>query len=468
MTIFHYIGYILFAVLVVGTILVVITENRNPIKTISWLLVLTFLPVVGLILFYFFGQDTRKMKKMSIKYYRKIKDLSFRDLVPDFNLELSPDYINLIKLLRRSNYSPLLQGTKLKVMTSGEEVFSSMLEDMDKAKHHIHVEFFIFYNDDTGKRVKEMLMKKALEGVEVRFIYDNVANWFIPGKFYKEMKTAGVEVTSFMKVKFASLRSRINYRNHRKLVIIDGHVGYTGGMNVSDDYTINPKWRDTHMRMEGQGALGLQASFLIDWYSSGEELTDPPKYFPTQPVYNSNLLQIVNDGPDRTYRTIQQSFNHIITTADRYVYIQTPYFLPTDSLFQALESAALSGVDIRLMVSKRSDSPYVDPAARSYYEDLLKSGMRIYEHQEKFIHAKSLVSDDMISVLGSANMDFRSIETNFEINTYIYDPELALRNREIFFEDLKGCKEIHYDEWVKRPKYKHFIESVMRLFAPLM
>jgi len=467
MTIYHYIGYLLFAAVLVGTIIVVIVENRNPIKTIAWLLVLTLLPVIGLIFFYFLGQDTRRMKKLSVKYYKKIKDLSFRDLVPDMAPELDPDNINLIRLLQRSNYSPLLQGTKIEIMPSGEKMFNALLKDMDEAKHHIHMEFFIFYNDDTGQRVKEMLIKKAREGIEVRFIYDNVVNWFIPKKFYKEMSDNGVQVTSFMKVKLASLKSRINYRNHRKQVIIDGHIGYTGGMNVADNYA-KDVWRDTHLRMEGQGALGLQASFLIDWYSSGEARIDPTRYFPEQPIYNTTLLQVVNDGPDKPYNTIQQSINHVITTADRYVYIQTPYFLPPDSMFQALQSAALSGVDVRLMVSKRTDSPYVDPAAKSYYEDLLKAGMHIYEHQEKFVHAKTIVSDDMVSVLGSANMDFRSLETNFELNTYIYDSGIALRNREIFFEDLKYCKEISYKEWVKRPHYKHFIESIMRIFAPLM
>lgn len=464
---FSIIASLVFLILLIGTIIVIIVENRSPIKAVSWLLVLIFLPVVGLVLFYFFGQDTRRMRKLSTKYYKKIKDLSFRDLVPDFKVELEPDYVNLIQLLRKGNYSPLLQGSKVKVITEGNEMFDLLLKDMDEARHHVHIEYFIFYNDDVGNRVKEMMIKKAKEGVEVRFIYDNVANWFIPNKFYKEMETAGVYVTSFMKVKFASMKSRINYRNHRKLVIIDGHVGYTGGMNVANDY-IKPNWRDTHLRIEGQGALGLQASFLIDWFSSGEALEQVSDYFPEQPVYTNNLLQIINDGPDKAYRSIQQAFNHIVTTTDRYIYMQTPYFLPTDSLFQALQSASLSGVDVRLMVSKKSDSPYIDPAAQSYYEDLLKAGMKIYEHPDKFIHAKTLVADDMISVIGTANMDFRSIETNFEINTYIYDAEIAAQNKAIFLKDMEECKEIVYEEWVKRPHYKHFIESLMRLFAPLL
>jgi len=465
----YYILYLIYIVLVAGTIFIVISENRNPIRSISWLLLLIFLPVVGLIFYYFFGQDTRKMKKMSSKYYQMIKELSFKDLLPDVRMDLSQGDVRLIKLLGKSNYSPLLQGSDVEVITTGERKFSALLDDLENAKHHIHMEYFIFHHDETGKQVRDMLIKKAKEGVEVRFLYDDVANWRVPDRFYKEMTKVGAEVTSFMKVKLPTFHSKVNYRNHRKVVIIDGLIAYTGGMNISNDYSTNPKWRDTHLRIKGQGVLGLQAGFLIDWHSSGKDRLDAPtSYFPVQPVFNSSLMQIVNDGPDNFYRVICQATIHIIATANDYVYIQTPYFLPTDSLFQALESAALSGVDIRLMVSRCSDSPYVDPAAQSYYEELLKSGVRIYEMNDCFVHAKTIVSDDMTSVIGSANFDFRSFESNFEVNTYIYDPDVAKRNREIFFKDMERCVEIDYEEWKSRPKWKRALESVLRLFAPLM
>ena len=460
--------YLIYIILIAGTVLVVISENRSPIKTIAWLLVLIFVPIVGLVLYYFFGQDTRRMRSISEKKYKTIKDLSFKSLVYNRNINILPEYANLVNLLENSNLSPVLQGSKVEIITEGQRMFEALLEDMRKAKHHIHIEFFIFENDKTGRAVRDMLVKKASEGIEVRFMYDNVANWLVPNRFYNEMKKSGVQVASLMRARFPKFANKVNYRNHRKVVVIDGAIAYTGGMNISDNYSSNPNWRDTHMRILGQGALGLQASFLIDWYSSGKAFLDDEKYFPETKDYTQNLMQIATGGPYSLYHHLLQATVNIIIGAKKYIYLQTPYFLPTESLSLALQMASLSGVDVRLMVSQKSDSSYVDPAARSYYRELLEAGMKIYEIQGKFMHAKTLVADDMISVIGSANLDFRSFETNFEINCYMYDPYIARRNKEIFFKDMEECKEVKYEEWIKRPKWKSFFESIMRLFAPLM
>ncbi len=468
MSLFQMIGYIIYVLLIISTVLVVISENRNPIRTLSWILVLMLLPGVGLVLFYFFGQDTRRMKHISIKYYKRIKDVNPGNKEVVESEKILPEFSTLITLLEHTNYSPVLYGSEVEVITTGERKFSSLLEDMENARHHIHIEYFIFNNDETGRKVKSMLMKKASEGVEVRFLYDNVANWAVPKKFYNEMKDAGVEVASFMKVSLPALRSKVNYRNHRKIVVIDGQIGYVGGMNVGDEYALDPSWRDTHLRMVGKGTHGLQSNFLIDWYSSGEKRIEDKIYFPPCETMTENQMQIVTGGPISSFRNLLQATISIIIQARTYIYIQTPYFLPTESLFQALQTAALSGVDVRLMVSKKSDSVYVDPAARSYYEDLLSCGLRIYELQDQFVHAKTMVADDKISVIGSANMDFRSFESNFEINCYLYDPALARRNKEIFFEDLAGCREVLLKEWRNRSSWKRLLESVMRLIAPLM
>jgi cardiolipin synthase len=455
-------------VLIAGTVIVVISENRTPVKSIAWLVVLIFVPVIGLIIYYFFGQDTRRMRHISEKKYKEIKNLSFKSLTFNRKIKILPEYANLINLLKNSNLSPVLQGSKIEILTDGAKMFEEMLKDISKAKHHIHMEFFIFKNDGTGKRLKEILMQKAAEGVEVRFMYDNIANWLVPKKFYGEMKKSGVQITSLMKVRFPKFTQRVNYRNHRKVVVIDGLTAYMGGMNISDNYTINPNWRDTQLRVKGQGALGLQASFLIDWYSAGKAWLDDEKYFPEAQVYSANLMQIATGGPYSLYHNLLQATVNIIIGAKKYIYMQTPYFLPSESLFQALQMASLSGVDVRLMVSQESDSRYVDPAAHSYYADLLEAGMKIYEMKGKFVHAKTMVADDMLSVIGSANLDFRSFETNFEINGYIYDPEIARRNRDIFILDMAECREILFEDWMKRPKWKMFFDSIMRLFAPLM
>ena len=468
LSLWHNIAYLIYIALIAGAIIVIISENRSPIKTIAWLLVLIFIPLFGLIIYYFFGQDTRRMRQISVRKSQQIKELSFKNLASNPDVEILPEYANLINLLKISNLLPVLQGSKVEIITEGSRMFEALLNDLQRAKHHIHIEIFIFNNDRTGKIVREMLMKKAAEGVEVRFIYDKVANWTIPKRFYNEMKKNGVEIASLMDAKFVKLGEKLNYRNHRKVIVIDGTTAYIGGMNISDNYYVNPKWRDTHLRIEGQGALGLQACFLIDWYSSGGPFLDDEKYFPEVKNDTHNLMQIATGGPYGLYHNLLQASVNIIIGAKKYIYMQTPYFLPNESLFQALQMAALSGVDVRLMVSQRSDSSYVDPAARSYYADLLVSGMKIYELQGKFIHSKTLVTDDILSVIGSANLDFRSFETNFEINCYLYDPEIARQNRDIFLRDMEQCKEIRYEEWIKRPKWKKFFESVMRLFAPLM
>ena len=464
----HNIAYLIYIALIAGVIIVIISENRSPIKTIAWLLVLIFLPIFGLVIYYFFGQDTRRMRQLSEKQFQKIKDLSFKSLTTNHDINTLPEYANLVTLLNNSSLSPILQGSKVDVITEGSRMFELLMDDLQKAKHHIHIEIFIFKNDKTGKIVREMLMQKAAEGVEVRFIYDKVANWFVPKWFYNKMKKSGVKITSLMDAKYVKLGEKLNYRNHRKVIVIDGITSYIGGMNISNNYSINPDWRDTHLRIQGQGTLGLQACFLIDWFSSGEPLLDDKSYFPETKDYTQNLMQIATGGPYNLYHNLLQASINIIINAKKYIYLQTPYFLPNESLFQALQMAALSGIDVRLMVSKKSDSSYVDPASRSYYGDLLEAGMKIYEMQDKFVHAKTLVIDDTLSVIGSANMDFRSFETNFEINCYLYDSHIAMQNKEIFLKDMKHCKEVHYEEWVKRPKWKKFFESVMRLFAPLM
>ncbi|MDR0685885.1 MAG: cardiolipin synthase [Dysgonamonadaceae bacterium] len=460
--------FIIFVVLIAGTVIVVISENRNPIKTIAWLLVLIFVPVVGLIVYQIIGQDTRRMRHISELKYKQIKDLSFKSLVYNKNTRILPEYANLINLLKNSNLSPILQGSKIEIITEGQRMFDVLLSDLCKAKHHIHIESFIFKNDETGIKVRDILMRKAEEGVEVRFIYDNIANWFVPRKFYRDMKKSGVEITSLMRAHVTKFANRINYRNHRKIVVIDGRVAYTGGMNISNNYFTNPLWRDTHMRIVGQGVLGLQANFLIDWYSSGKAFLDDASYFPETKNYTQNLMQIVTGGPYSLYHNLLQATVSIIICARKYIYMQTPYFLPSESLFQALQIAALSGVDVRLTVSRKSDSSYVDPAAHSYYEDLLEAGMRIYEMEDKFMHAKTMVTDDMLSVIGSANLDFRSFETNFEINCYIYDPDIAMKNKEIFLHDIGQSREIRLEEWKQRSQWRRFADSFMRLFAPLM
>lgn len=453
---------------VAGSILVVISENQHPFRTLAWVLILTFVPLFGIILYYVLGQGTRQRK-----YFRSYRAATVDGFPAAPSLAANRPLVayawqGIVSLLATAPNAWVLRGSRVEVITSGEEKFNRLAADLSRARHHIHMEYFLFNNDATGRAIKDILMRKAEEGVEVRFIYENIANITVSRRFYEEMGRSGVHVSAFSKLRLSRIRRTVNYRNHRKAVVIDGHTGYIGGMNIGDEYRTD-HWRDTHLRIEGQGVYGLQANFLSDWASSGEPLpADLAPYFPPAPVVTDNLLQIASGGPDSPHPTLLHATVGIITASRRYIYIQTPYFLPTESLAEALYSAAVSGVDVRLMVSARSDTRYVDPAARSYYEDLLAAGVRIFEHQSKFIHAKTLVADDYISMIGSTNMDFRSFEASFEMNCYLYDPALASRNKAIFLDDMEGCREVLLSEWERRPMRRRFVESFMRLFAPLM
>lgn len=459
---------IIYFITALGIVFVVISENRNPLKTISWALLLLFFPIGGIIIYYFFGQDTRKLRLISKRTYKRLKKKTFNHLIIDEAVGIHADYMPLVKLLNNNNDSVLLQGNEIEIFTDGKAKFDALIKDIGNAKQHIHLQYYIFEDDKLGNQIKSALIRKAKEGIEVRVLYDDVSNWKVKNSFYEEMENYGIEITSYLKVHFPIFTSKVNYRNHRKIVVIDGRIGYIGGMNIADRYG-QKDWRDTHLRVEGKGVLGMQSAFLIDWYSSGKILIKDNDYFPNIPASNNNnLMQIVTGGPVSPWKTLLQATIQIIASAKKYVYIQTPYFLPTEGLLQAMQSAALSGIDVRLMTPKYSDVRFVNTASQSYFEDTMKAGVKIYRMEKEFLHAKVLISDDFLTVVGSANMDFRSFEHNFEVNAYIYDEEFALRMKDIFFTDQKRCSLTNLKEWRKRPKFQKIKESVMRMFSPLL
>jgi cardiolipin synthase len=376
------------------------------------------------------------------------------------------EYKSLIHLLNHRKEATLLQGSVIDVFTDGETKFDALIKDLQQAEHHIHLQYYIFEDDTIGKKVKELLIKKVKEGIKVRVLYDDVANWKVKKAFYRDMEAAGIELTSFLKVRFPLLTSKVNYRNHRKVVVIDGKIGYIGGMNIADRY-LSLEWRDTHIRVEGRGVLGLQSAFLIDWYSSGKELISDPEYFPKLPAVTNNLMQIVTGNPISPWRILLQATLNIIAGAQKYVYIQTPYFLPEEALVQALQLAAMGDIDVRLMVPAKPDTYLVGTAAESYYEEVLRAGVKIYTLQDAFLHAKVIICDDFLTVIGSANMDFRSFEHNFEINAYLYDSQLTDKMKTIFLNDQENCKQLMLKDWNRRPILKKLWESILRLFSPL-
>ncbi|MBO5000591.1 MAG: cardiolipin synthase [Bacteroidaceae bacterium] len=461
----------LFLLTVVITIVVVILDNRNPVKTLAWVLVLSFLPVIGLIFYFFFGRDVRREKLISKRGYFRLTKYPLAEYYEQKSSEYTDDQHPLKRFFRKVNEALPFDGNSVQVYTSGHEMLQSLLQAIANAKHHIHLQFYIFEDDAVGRLVRDALIEKVREGVEVRLLYDDVGCWKVDQSFYEKMREAGIETRGFLKVRFPMFTSKVNYRNHRKVVVIDGRVGFVGGMNLALRYLKGVKWgiwRDTHTRIEGRAVYGLQIAFLSDWYAADHSLITSSRYYPDMPVCGESSIQIVTSNPIGGVETIMQGLLIAITGSQKYFYIQTPYLLPTEPILLALRTAALGGVDVRIMIPERADSRITHLASLSYLDELMQSGVKIYRYNKGFLHSKVMVSDDVLSTVGSTNMDFRSFEHNFEVNAFMYDRESALKMKSIFLDDQKDADLVQLKEWRMRPWYQKVAESVIRLFAPLL
>lgn len=474
MIFFHWLIFIFYVSIVVLTILTVLMDNRQPAKTMAWLLVLIFIPVVGIVLYFFFGQNTRKEKHISQHSMDELTKRSMLEFVGQQDLVLPEEHGVLINLFSNQNMALPFKNNAIDIYTTGHDFFNALLGDIGRARHHIHLETYIICDDPLGRLIADALMQKAREGVEVRFIYDDVGCWNVPDAFFNRMKAAGVMVYSFIPVKFPAFTSKVNYRNHRKLCVVDGKVGYIGGMNMAMRYVKGRNgqpWRDTHLRIKGGGVYGIQRAFLIDWYFVDRKLITSRAYYPVQTGVESNdcIMQIVTDGPVSEWPEMMQGYVRILLEAKRYVYIETPYFLPTEPVMFAMRTAALAGVDVRLMIPLHSDAKFVEWASRSYVRESVNSGVDVYFYVAGFNHSKLLVADDSLSICGSTNVDFRSFENNFEANAVIYDRQTALRMKSIFMRDMADC--IKYEDYMSTRRLsfpQRLWESLVRLFSPLM
>ncbi len=456
---------------VLGVVIIILSENRNPLKSIAWVFVLIFLPVAGLIFYLFFGRDFRKMRLISRKSFKRLNSFNSEEMTTGVlpHKEAKPD--NVVKLNKKLCQSRVFQGNKVEVLTSGEDFFTSMFDVIKDAKSFIHLQFYIIDRDDIGNELINLLIDKVKEGVIVRVIYDDVGSWGLKQKDIKFLRSNGIRVFPFLEVKFRALADKINYRNHRKIVVVDGKLGYIGGMNVADRYMQGLEWgiwRDTQLKIDGPAVHALQTAFSIDWYFCTKRLLKDPMYYPKVAAQGDVAIQIVTSGPVGEWRKIMLAIFSVINSAKKYVYIQTPYFLPPQSLLLAIQTAALSNVDVRLMLPARSDSKIVHVGSCSFIEDILKAGVKVYQYTPGFLHSKMVVSDDKICTIGSANMDFRSFEHNFESNAFIYNKELAISTRKIFLEDQRNCRKLNLRRWRNRPMSQKALESVVRLFSPLL
>jgi len=461
---------ILLVIILVSIILMEILENGHPIRTLAWILLLVFLPVVGLVLYHFFGRDRKKHRMVSTADMNSLQ-ACVDEAVAGHVCQDPPEPLrNLITLMQTAGHALPVEDNDVRVYTDFPTMYDDLLADLESARHHIHFQFFKFEDDEVGRRVEDLLVRKAEEGLEVRLQIDDLAN-LMRRRFYRRMAERGVQVRTFFRVRLI-LSSNTNYRNHRKNVIIDGRVGYTGGMNIAKRYATGVRsgiWRDTHIRVCGSAVAQMQSAFLVDWKFSTRQLLADPVYFPPASAAGSLMMQVVTSGPMGEFRVIMQAILRILTESQRYVYIQTPYFIPNEPVMFALRNAALSGVDVRLMIPRRDDANgLISLASRSYIADLLSAGVKVLFYERGFLHAKTIVADDAVVSIGSANIDIRSFEQDFEINAFIYDTPLSVHMRDVFLKDADDCQQIDPVSWEERPRLQRFGESLARLFSPLL
>lgn len=474
MIVIHWLWYGIYVIVVIGVMLKVLMDNRQPAKTMAWLLVLWALPLVGIVLYFFFGQNTRKERLISQRSLDQLTKRSMLEFAEQKDLHLPEAHRPLMQLFKNQSMALPFKDNEVDIYTSGYAFFPALLQSISKAKYHIHIDIFIFNDDELGRLIADTLINKAMQGVEVRVIYDDVACWKVKNSFFERMRDAGIDVHPFMPVKFPAFTSKANYRNHRKLIVIDGKEAFIGGMNFATRYvkgTGRQAWRDTMLRVTGGAVYGIQRAFLIDWYFVDRTLVTDRRYYPPlNPIISNNCLaQVVTSSPITEWPDIMQGYVRILLEARRYVYMETPYFLPTETVLFAMRTAALAGVDVRLMIPMHGDSKIVEWASISYVMETLEAGVKVYLYDAGFNHSKFLVSDDSISTCGSTNVDFRSFEHDFESNIFFYDEGMALRLKRVFLDDQSNSK-LFNDIYgnVHFPFLKRLWASVVRLLSPLL
>lgn len=472
----HWIFLLIYIMVIVSIIVTILMDNRQPAKTMAWVMVLLFVPVAGIILYIFFGQNTRKMRFISQRSLDQLSKRQMLEFVEQRELRMPDKFQSLVRLFTNQSLALPFKDNEADFYTDGYQFFPALLQSISRARHHIHLETYIFDDDPLGRLIADALIQKAKEGVEIRVIYDDVGCWRVPSAFFERMKKAGIDVCAFMPVKFPAFTSKVNYRNHRKVCIIDGIEGFTGGINIALRYVKGMRngtlpWRDTHMRLRGSIVYALQRAFLVDWYFVDRTLVTNRTYYPPMPwkISNDCLAQMVTSSPIAPWPDIMQGYVRILLEAKSYVYIESPYFLPTEPVLFAMRTAALAGVDVRLMVPRHSDSHLLEWASLSYVVETLAAGVKIKLFEGGFNHSKLLVADDEVSTCGSTNIDFRSFENNFESNVFFYDRQMALRIKELYMADEAQSVDFNDVDTLRHRPYLHRLtESLFRLLAPLL
>lgn len=459
---------------------IIFLEHKDASSAWAWLMVLLFIPILGFFLYLIFGKPLSKRKiftwdtksKLGVK---KEVQAQMRDLEEDqfhFKDARLAEYKDLYYLHLRNDDAILTMGNQVEIYTDGTDKFDALLKDLEKAKDHIHLLYYIIRNDGLGERLANVLIKKANEGVEVRLLYDDMGSRRLSRKYIRRLRNSGALVESFFPPKIPKINLKINYRNHRKLAIIDGEVGYIGGFNVGDEYLgISKKfgyWRDTHLKICGNAVLNMQTRFILDWnQASREEILYEDRFYSARPKGDIGV-QIVSSGPDSDWEQIKNGYIKMIMSAKERIFIQTPYFIPDESLRDALRIAALSGVEVNIMIPNKPDHPFVYWATLSHIGDMLNAGAKVFIYQKGFMHAKTIVIDGKIASVGTANIDVRSFRLNFEVNAFLYDFGLAKRLEAAFHEDVRHSTQMTKKLYERRSLGIRFKESISRLLSPVL
>lgn len=473
------IAYFLLAIVLVRKLLLF---GVRPTKTLGWLLVIFTIPVAGMLFYFILGRNRRKNKFYVLKESKEIS--AYLETVKKYYTRLGNngvenipapirDHIKLVKLIAKtSKFMPSL-GNKLTLLKNGQITFESIFKAIENAEKFIHIQYYIFEDGELADRFLSLLQRKTKAGVEVRFLYDDLGSKTLSNKYLNLLKDAGVEVYGFLPIRFGRFLSSINYRNHRKIVVVDGLTAFTGGINVSDKYLkgdiVLGTWHDLHLQLSGPVVNSLQAIFAMDWsFASGREDILTKKYFFNYPKPGKSIAQVVSSGPDSDFAAIRQLYFSVINKAKKYVYIANPYIIPGEALMEALQVAALSGVDVRLMLSENSDGFLAKWSVRAYFQNFLEAGVKIYLYPNGFLHSKLMLSDDKLTTIGTANLDLRSFEQNYEVNVLVYERALTKELKNDFLNDCEKSKQLYYQAYLRRPMTQRFKEGLAKVFSPIL
>lgn len=451
-------------------------ERKEPTTTWAWLIILLVLPGIGFIIYLFFGQNLSRQKifrEKKVTDEKKVKELLEKFKKEKENSSISEEFMDLIRMNYNNCGVLYTCGNKVDTFIDGEEKFKALIEDIRSAKKFIHIEYYIFRMDSLGKTIIKELKKKVEEGVEVRLLADGMGSKSLRGNKVKYIRSLGIKFYLFFPGFLPYINTRVNFRNHRKIVVIDGKVGYVGGFNVGDEYINKGKqfdyWRDTHIRIQGEAVNELNKRFILDWdYASEGELKNYDDYFIDQEEYGDIGIQIVSSGPDHKEEFIKNAYMKIINNAKERIYIQTPYLVPDEPIKEALKIAALSGVDVRIMVPGSPDHFFMEWILSANMGELMECGVRIYKYQKGFIHSKTIVADGKVASIGTANLDIRSFQLNFEINAIIFDSDYSKEQEKIFADDIKDSKQVIFEEYNARGRSIRIKEALIRLIAPIL